>query len=529
MRVLRTVLCWLMALEAGLWFWAGSSAAGRAAELTYASRTGMALEELAVALAVMAVGILFATTCVAIWRGRASARAWAMVAGGSNVLFAGLMVVLLGLTRSGAHGTPAPPWVGDLLGAVAGMGAVTVAAFWQQDDDLETEKTERLRGDGTHPVVDQLVWGAGLVVVVGGMQAWWRWAHLHRLPETAGLIYFAEAVAAWLTVVLLHELGHALAGKAMGMRLRAFVAGPFQWRMREGQWRFWFRPVDVLATGGTAALVPTDAKQPKGRQMGMIAAGPGVSLASGLIALGFLLWAPGHAWAPEWRLLALFATFSLGAGVVNLAPFRRGASYSDGAQIFQLWSGGAWGDYHRALAMAGASMVTPMRPRDFDILAMEGAAGAITEGMRAVHLRLLEYSYYLDSGRLHEASQAINAAESARKAGEAMPVEFQADFVFAKAFVQRDAEGARAWWARLEAKKPAQMSANIWLAQAAWLWIEGKMTEARQAWEKGKALAEELPRAGVYDAERDKFTMLGRELEAERRMPRWHDDVALTR
>ena len=103
----------------------------------------------------------------------------------------------------------------------------------------------------------------------------------------------------------------------------------------------------------------------------MIAGGPLASLLSGLVALGALLTARGHLWNREWELLAQFTTLSLLAAVINLVPFQTGVGhYSDGAQIYQLLSRGPWGDYHHALAIVGSSTVTPLRPRDFDIGAM---------------------------------------------------------------------------------------------------------------------------------------------------------------
>ncbi len=177
---------------------------------------------------------------------------------------------------------------------------------------------------------------------------------------------------------------------------------------------------------------------------------------------------------------------------------------------------------------AGSGAATALRPRDFDIRAMELAAATITKGAPAVHLKLLEFCHYLDSGRLWEATLALNEAEAAaQESGAEVPVEFYGDIVFGKAFVQRDPEGTRQWWERMEAEKPVDFDADYWAARCAYLWMEGRPEEAREAWEQGNALAEQLPKGGAHEFKRDKFARLLGELEAKRRVPRWHDDLAL--
>lgn len=535
MRSVRSILCWFVALEAVICFWGGSIAAGRAAQLAYDSHMNAALWELGVALPITGVGILLAAFCVAYWRKRRTTQTWAVVTGGLHLFIAGAFLTLMWVT---ARYRPDVVWqpprsVWQTLGAIAGLGVVMIAAFWQWNAEAEPKAAghPRIAGDGTHPLIDTLAWVVSVAGFLAAMVGCFRWGRYAGMPQHTGLPYAVEVVIAAEAMVLVHEAGHALTGQLLGMRVRAFVVGPFQWRIREGRWRFQLRLADLVATGGSTAVVPTDPQQSRGHEIRMIAGGPAANLLTGLAALAALLTARGHAWQSEWRLLAVFAAFSLLASVVNLLPFRTRTSYSDGAQMYQLLSGGPWGDYHHALGIVGSSLVTKLRPRDYDIGAMERAAGAIREGVRGTHLRLLEYCYYLDHGRLREATQAVNEAEeAAQESLAAIPVEFYSAFVFAKAFVQRDAEGTRTWWTRLEAKQPAsaKLGADVWLARTASLWMDGKMAEAKEAWDRGNAVAQQLPAAGAYDFDRDKYAMLRRELDAERRVLRWHDDVAMS-
>jgi hypothetical protein len=359
---------------------------------------------------------------------------------------------------------------------------------------------------------------------------WWRWARTEGLPPRDALPYYAEFLIAELAMVAVHELGHTLTGKALGMRLRAFIVGPFQWRVQEGRWKFQLNLAGFLSTGGATAVVPSNPHQSRRNEVWMIAGGPLASFLGGLAGLWALLAARTHVWSHEWRLLALFTTLSLVTAAVNLLPFQTSAfQYSDGAQMYQLLSGGPWGDYHHAMGIVGATTVTPLRPRDYDIGALERAETAIRSGPRGLLLHLLRSSYYLDHGRAAEASHALNRAEEVyHESASDIPAELHTSFIFRKAYLQRDAEGTRTWWARMEAKKPKRFNADYWLARSAYLWMEGRWEEARDAWEKGHALAEELPKFGAYEFDRYRYALLRKELDAERRVPRWHEDLALT-
>ena len=535
MRAVRLILCWMYACEAVVCLWNVPSTVIHAVRLYRGHGSLLAWWHLASILPMAVAGMAFAMLCVTFLAKRRTARAWAIMSGTLNVVFAGFLMALMSFAARLGHGSAIHLGGGivraDVLTLALGFTGIT--AFWRWDGAAEQKvpgpPPSRLAAEGAHSALDKLVWVSSLAAAVAAMFGWWHWARLHGLPHAGGLPLYVEALEAEFAMVAVHELGHVLVGKALGMRLRGLAVGPFQARVRDGRWTFRFRLSGLFATGGATAVVPTNPRQPLSRRIWMIAGGPLASGVTGLLALGLVLMAPRHSWGANWQPLALFATFSLIAAVANLIPFRTQASWSDGAQIAQLRSGGPWADFHQALSVVGSSTVTRLRPRDFDILALERAARGITGGIPAVQLRLLAYLYYLDSSQLREATQALNEAEAVvQESAPDLPVEFYADFVFGKAFVQRDAEGARLWWERMEARKPARSSADYWLARTAVLWIDGRTQEAKEAWEKGNAQAQRLPKAGAYEAERDRFALLRRELDAERRIPRWHDDLAFS-
>jgi hypothetical protein len=247
----------------------------------------------------------------------------------------------------------------------------------------------------------------------------------------------------------------------------------------------------------------------------MIAAGPLASLFTGLIACYAALTAKGRPYERGWEFLALIATISLVTFVVNLIPIRPDANYSDGARIFQLLSGGPWADLHRALSIATSTLVTPLRPRDYDIQAIERAVLSFPHGRYALLLRLLAASHYLDCGNIPQAREALSGAESIyRESASQISAELCAEFVFDNAFLGRDAACARLWWERMETKKPDHFGVDYWLARSALLWIENSLEEAQEAWNKGNTLAQQLPVVGAYEFVQYRFTLLGQALDA---------------
>jgi hypothetical protein len=65
----------------------------------------------------------------------------------------------------------------------------------------------------------------------------------------------------------------------------------------------------------------------------------------------------------------------------------------------------------RALSVAASTVVTSLRPRDYDIDAIQRAELFFTQGHQAFVLRLLASSYYLDTGNNSQAVQAVAEAE----------------------------------------------------------------------------------------------------------------------
>jgi hypothetical protein len=283
-------------------------------------------------------------------------------------------------------------FVGDiaiLCAVTVAIGIAGLVAFGSREAAVQRRQVihpPRVAGDGTSGWMDTFSVIVGVAGYLAGMRWWILWAWGHHLPPRHGSL--VQIALVLLLTTTLHEIGHTAVGLAVGMKLRAFIVGPFQWRVRGGRWAFKFLPGKVLSGGGAAGLVPTRTGQSRWNEIGMIAGGPLASLVTGLTFGALALIAPGHSYEGAWRFFALTSTIALLDFVVNLIPLRPEGLYSDGARIYQLMKGGAWADLHRALSVVASTAVTPLRPRDYDMDAILRAQQSFTTGRHGMLLRL---------------------------------------------------------------------------------------------------------------------------------------------
>jgi Peptidase family M50 len=403
--------------------------------------------------------------------------------------------------------------VGFLFVGIAGL-----FAFWKRDTQSQIAvevHPARIRGDGTHQILDALA----LVLQIGGtmalMSLYTRWGHENDLPIAHGLGSWFQFVVVIVLVTLIHESGHALVGVAVGMKLRAFVVGPFQWRVLEGRWTFRFRPAEIFALSGAAGLTAPNPDQSRWNEVAMIAAGPFANLVTGSVAAALAYSAEFHPWERFWEYFALFATVSLVAFAVNLIPFRPEALYSDGARIYQLFRGGPLADYYRAVKTVQSTLVSPRRPCDYDIAAIQRASGYFIEGEQALLLRLFATEYHFDRGDYPASSAALADADRIyHESATNIAAELHTSFIIKGAIVRHDVAFVCQWWERMNALKKDRRNQDYWLAKCGFHWAEGNADAAREAWATGQAYLQKLPNAGTYNFDRDCYLRMKELLES---------------
>jgi hypothetical protein len=445
---------------------------------------------------------IFATAWWTVWRQKPSGRIWGAAASLINVL-TGLWPIVM--------------WPGDtfhvfgvvgvlsVFGLITFIGVAGLFLFLRRTElpqpVVEGSSIVKIPGDGTNALLNKAASMIGVVGFVAAWQWWGRWVEAKDVP--LGQFTIVIIFLTGFLQVLVHELGHTLTGVLLGMKLRMFLAGPFLFQKQEGKWEFKFELGGILGDTGGTGVVPTSPNHPLWHDVCVTLAGPLTNLVLGLAALGIAFAAEPESSLQLAGFTALFGAFNLVTFVTNLIPLRVGTHYSDGARIYQLISRGPWADFHRVVWSVGSSVVTPLRPRDWDLEAMTRASNGIRTGAHGLILRLWIHTYHMDWGRFEEARIALNDAEHVyHESASDIRVELYTIFVFGAAYATRDAVATREWWNRMQAKKPTRFNVDYWRAKSAWHWMEGSFGEAKECLEKSEKLATQLPHAGVYEFDR---------------------------
>lgn len=246
-------------------------------------------------------------------------------------------------------------------------------------------RTRRWRWLAVATVVSATV---GVVAgILASRSGWIPVAGLRRLsPWQLGVVCTAYP-AAFVLALLVHELGHLVAGALAGYRPFLLIVGPVRFERSATRWRgMWNR--DLSLFGGLAGATPLgllESAQLRRRLAVLVAGGPLASLALG----GAAWWAVPSAFAAgsdastAWLFVSAlgrtFALCSLLIGAVALVPGRTSGFLTDGARLARLARGGPPAERDAALqGIYGASMAG-IRPRDWPAGHLE-RAHAVEDG-----------------------------------------------------------------------------------------------------------------------------------------------------
>jgi len=215
-------------------------------------------------------------------------------------------------------------------------------------------------------------------------------------------------LAAWLCLFL-HELGHVVAGLAVGFRFHLLALGMLRIdRGSDDRVRLrWNR--DLRLAGGVGGAAPIDKARLGPRFAIQVLGGPLASLLVALAAHLTLLSWPGAPWVArvslEWvRLLSALI------GLETLLPIRNGAFVNDGLRFLRLIGRGPIAEREAGLLVwyAEAAMGIPARERDLAgltrVLAVRDGSIFECQGWLWACERAREL------GRLDEAADALDRA-----------------------------------------------------------------------------------------------------------------------
>lgn len=461
------------------------------------------------------MAVIYGTAWWTLKHGMRSARNWAIAASILMLLFAAFVAARVTLRSAGRTHVHLGYFLFPALLLAVGVLGLIVFSRTPSEVIQSNSRKRHLQGDGTSAFLDLLVSGFALTGVWGGTILYTRWGHAQQLPFIRGSVSWPIILIIMFITVFLHEAAHASVGLALGMKLRTFVIGPVQWRIRDGRWTYRFVPGGFLSFAGSISIIPANLNQSRWAEIAMIAAGPLINLIVGVLMIFLTSSAKGQRWERSWEPLAFFALVNIVTFAVNLLPFRPEALYSDGARILQLLSNGAWAELHRVFSMVLSSTITPLRPRDYDVSAIQRATAYFTHGREALALRLFATSHYLDQNQMSEARGSFAEAASILQDSH---INISSDLlmtcVFNAVYLDHDAASARRYWNLSEGKSPTYFGVDYWLSRSALEFIENRPLEARHAWNVGAALARNLPTAGAYQFDRDRYRLMHDLLDA---------------
>lgn len=360
-------------------------------------------------------------------------------------------------------------------------------------------------GDGTTKWV-QYAWPA---LSIG----WWVFssftlaelAIVRGLPTVAPLQGIPLIVLVTFMTVLIHELGHCMAGWASDFSLFKLHVGPLLAFRKDGRWRYEFSFTGLFGGGGAAGMAPRHLRNLRARMAFLTAGGPAGSLLCsvlcGLISM-LLLDSPYAIW---WKVPAMISMWALGDFFLNLIPILGCTGYSDGAVLAQLIEGGAWANIRLAMASATMTTSTTARPAELDPDMLRKAVASSDGYPEQPILRLISMMHYIDHGNLPQARILLQS--SLQKPELLTDPGIMTEIAFYIAYLNRDARQARAWLEEAEKSAKAKQhdlknDLEFWACSAILYWLQGNVSKADEEWKVAWNLALIKPPFGFYAYER---------------------------
>lgn len=472
---------------------------------------------LSLALVPIVFSIVGSVFALGVWTGfreKPSARWWGMASGFMLVLTA-LIPVLIYLRFDQSLESLKAGF--SMMAVVFGVGVLGIVAFARpvpRPDGAAANESAPRPGDGTSHLVNR---GAGLIALAAscGAYSWWRiWVNDRNLwPDRSFVLDNVAFLAVIAAIIVVHEAGHAIAGLALGMRLRLVAFGPFQVKRSKNKWKFEFTRKLMANRGGAVGLLPATLRPPHWHGIFISAGGPAITIITGTVAIWASETLSNDAPIESHGILALFGAMSLAIGFCNLVPFRLGAYYSDGARICQHAFRLPFSDLAYVLQGVAAVTETSLRPRDYDIEAIERVLQVYPSGTEGHYLKLYIFDSCFERGQFAKAADALVEAEQIYDSC-ALKAETEISFVLGHGGLRDDASATRRWWERLESRNPDRTDASYWLAKCAVNRVNGRPEDASAALLEAEKMIAEKPPTGSRAYEVD-WSKLLRKLIAE--------------
>lgn len=322
------------------------------------------------------------------------------------------------------------------------------------------------------------LWGMFVIGLIGGLAA-------GIASKLAGLRFewTGPGVSVWLLLpalwaaIAVHETGHLLAGKMVGMDGGGISVGPLVW-MKSGKhwvvrWEAWrwaggfFKPLTVNA--------------PLWRCAWMTAGGPLASVAlAAVCASAWLRYGDG-----AWRWLGTPSWISLFVAALSLVPFSTRATGSDAGRLLRLVRRRGQARLWMAQLAMQAEEAHGVRPREWSAGLFECVLATDASAREYPVCQWWAYYRRLDEGEKENAAEHLEKALAASaRAGAAERHGLFLEAADACALIRKRAEAARKWRERACAvKKPESLHS----VDAAIALCEGRYEEAAREYRAAQA------------------------------------------
>jgi hypothetical protein len=211
------------------------------------------------------------------------------------------------------------------------------------------------------------------------------------------MLWFTYPWLAILAVIVVHELGHLVAGWSAGLKFVIIRFGPIE---ITSPLRISFQPGRIRGASGWTSMFPATTKRVRDRLLVLLVGGP---LANLLSSMALICLVQNRSAFLDW-----FAFLSMVIGLANLVPFQRLNLVSDGKRILMLLRGDGQGERWMAiLQLAGelrnGAMAEDLNP---ELLVMATAIRDDSPDTVIAHLIAYSASWYTgsdpDTARLME-------------------------------------------------------------------------------------------------------------------------------
>jgi hypothetical protein len=313
------------------------------------------------------------------------------------------------------------------------------------------------------------------------------------LPGPALLIGFVPAL---YLAVLVHELGHVVAGLSAGLELRALMVGAFLLTKEAQGWKMRFTPRRLLA-GGMASLVPKSADRLADRYIRLVVGGPGASVLLFVFTLILLRLFPGSSAVHVLLVMNLLIVVS------SVIPYTFRSHSSDAKVILLLMQRGPAAERLAAMLYILALDTQQVEPRDWPRELLNKVSVPTKDQALLISAISIRHCIAVDSADAGQIAQTIESALAVRHdRADVRRLNYVSASWFQSTF-RNNVPLAEAWLEDARRVKGA-VAQKDWdsKALASIALANGDHARAREFLSRYLALLDRRPRSGALAAER---------------------------